>query len=68
MNGLDQARQEVRAGRDAYEWTVPANAWVSGNNRLEIGVSSLVQLPEQSHDKRKLGLKVRQVGLVSLGQ
>ena len=68
VNGLDQPRQEVHAGRDAYEWTVPADAWVSGNNRVEIGISSLVQLPEQSHDKRKLGLKVRQVGLVSLGQ
>jgi hypothetical protein len=66
VNGLDQPRQEVRAGRDAYEWTVPADAWVSGNNRVEIGISSLVQLPEQSRDKRKLGLKVRQVGLVSL--
>ncbi|MGH9148155.1 MAG: hypothetical protein ACRD1Q_15700, partial [Vicinamibacterales bacterium] len=68
VNGLDQPRQEVHAGRDAYEWIVPADAWVSGNNRLEIGISSLVRLPEQSHDKRTLGLKVRQVGLVSLGQ
>ena len=68
VNGVEQEHQEVRAGRDAYEWTVPANAWVSGHNRLEIGISSLVRLPEESHDKRSLGLKVRQVGLVSLSQ
>jgi hypothetical protein len=64
VNGFEQPRQEFRGGQDAYEWTVPASAWVSGNNRLEIGISSLVQLP-QSHDKRPLGLKVRQIGLVS---
>jgi hypothetical protein len=66
VNGFDQPPQEVRAGHDAYEWTVPASAWVSGNNRLEFGISSLVRLPESSHDKRALGLRVRQIGLVSL--
>jgi hypothetical protein len=67
VNGVEQAHQKVMAGQDVYEWTVPASAWISGNNRLEIGISSLVRLPEGSHDDRALGLKVRQIGLVSLG-
>jgi hypothetical protein len=66
VNGVEQGHQKVVAGQDAYEWTVPAGAWVSGNNRLEIGISSLVRLPVGSHDDRALGLKVRQIGLVSL--
>jgi hypothetical protein len=67
VNGVEQAHQTVVAGQDVYEWTVPASTWISGNNRLEIGISSLVRLPETSHDDRTLGLKVRQIGLVSLG-
>jgi hypothetical protein len=66
VNGVEQAHHQVVAGQDVYEWTVPASAWISGNNRLEIGISSLVRLPEGSHDDRTLGLKVRQIGLVAL--
>ena len=47
----------------AYEWVIPATAWVAGTNELLLTVSSTVRSTSQHTDGRSLGLAFQKITL-----
>ncbi|MEZ5319788.1 MAG: hypothetical protein R2752_20470 [Vicinamibacterales bacterium] len=67
VNDAFTASLTLEAGVRVYRWSVPAEAWRIGMNRLTLGTSALVRPSDvsDSRDDRELGLSVSGVGLVS---
>jgi hypothetical protein len=65
LNGVPFDARPMSADWDNYEWSIPAIAWLTGFNRLQIGSSTLASpsAVQRSTDTRQLGIAVSELTL-----
>lgn len=69
VNSQSVVGRPMKSGWDTYEWTVPAEAWHEGFNRLAVTTSHLASPAAvgMSSDSRSLGIAVSDLSLRLIG-